>query len=165
VSVGSHRDYDPAAGGPLFRNFLDRVLRDQAVQLWLQVFFGHCDLARLAADDRRRGSEASPDIARLRGVRLLFDRAKEECAARQWAHQGIDRRRPARRRAIYGVTIARGSPIPAVACGNAVPARAVRPRRWSSPTGESGGSRLSGFGTPSRKADMFQSAAPGPIPG
>jgi putative DNA primase/helicase len=41
--------------------------------LWLWGdYAATISFASLAADDRRRGSEASPDIARLPGVRLLF---------------------------------------------------------------------------------------------
>lgn len=105
--------FDPEAGCPQFRAFLDRVLPDRDVQCWLQRFFGYAltgaadehvfvmmlgdgrngkgtlirlmtwlegdyavsiSFASLAADDRRRGGEASPDVARLAGARLVTAR-------------------------------------------------------------------------------------------
>jgi putative DNA primase/helicase len=103
--------YDESATCPRFRDFMDEVLPDRAVQRWMQKFLGYSltgearehillmllgrgrngkgtlvkllcwlygdyaatiSFASLTADARRRGAEASPDIARLPGIRLLF---------------------------------------------------------------------------------------------
>ena len=101
--------FDPHAECPTFRKFLDRVVPDTSVQVFLQRYFGYSltgsvaeqcllllqgqgrngkstlielmawifgdysmtlPIESLLQDDRRRGSEASPDLARLPGVRL-----------------------------------------------------------------------------------------------
>lgn len=102
--------FDPEATAPLWRAFLDRVLPDQAIQVFLQRWFGYCltgevgeqclvvmhgagangkstlleavahvmgdyaislPIQTFAHDERRRGSDATPDLARLPGVRFV----------------------------------------------------------------------------------------------
>lgn len=102
--------YDPEAEAPRFRAFLDRILPDRPVQLFLQRYLGYAltgdigeqclilcygtgsngkstlldviarllggyttglPMASLMHDDRRRGAEATPDLARLPGMRLV----------------------------------------------------------------------------------------------
>ncbi|MGE3333636.1 MAG: phage/plasmid primase, P4 family [Rhodospirillaceae bacterium] len=104
-------DYDPKALCPKWRLFLDQVLPDKDVQLFMQQWAGLSltgdtsaqslvleygtgangkstmddviryilgDYAKiigftsLLRDDKRRGAEASPDLARLRGARAAF---------------------------------------------------------------------------------------------
>lgn len=109
--------FDPKAEAPTFRKFIDRVLPDKDVQLFVQQYAGICltgdisiqalvinygtgangkstlaevlryilgDYAKIVAftsllrDDKRRGSEASPDLARLRGARAAFASEPEQ---------------------------------------------------------------------------------------
>ena len=103
--------YEAEAECPRFRRFLDEIMPDDAIQEWLQRWFGYCltadfsearlacfwgegrngkgvlmklmlwlfgdygaslEFASLLSDDRRRGSEPSPDLAALQGARAVF---------------------------------------------------------------------------------------------
>ncbi len=102
--------YEPDATCPNFRRFLDRILPDTDVQVFLQVWFGYCltgdtseqklviqhgqgangkstltelvaailgdyavalDVKTFMHDERRRGGDATPDLIRLPGARLV----------------------------------------------------------------------------------------------
>lgn len=102
--------YDPQAQCPTFRRFLNRILPDLGLQVFLQRWFGYCltgdtgeqvlcmfygrgangkstlleamafilgdyastiPFASLLQDDRRRGADATPDLARLVGRRMV----------------------------------------------------------------------------------------------
>jgi len=103
--------YDKDATCYKFREFLEQIIPDREVQLWLQRWFGYCltasfqdrvfacfwgegangksvltklfrwlygdyaatlQFASLLDDTQRRGSEATPDLAKLPGVRAVF---------------------------------------------------------------------------------------------
>ncbi len=103
--------YDPEATAPKFRAFLDLILPDTSVQLFVQRWMGYCltgdtgqqrlviaigsgangkttlfdllqevlgdyastvDIKTFLHDERRRGGDATPDLARLPGQRLVL---------------------------------------------------------------------------------------------
>jgi putative DNA primase/helicase len=103
-------EYNPAAVAPQFRRFMEDILPDDEIRIFMQRWFGYCltgsikeqvivmcygsgsngksvlmslmnrlmgryaqvlPFASLLHDDKRRGSEASPDLAQLPGARLV----------------------------------------------------------------------------------------------
>jgi len=111
--------HDPEAQCPVFMSFLEKIMPDQDVRHFLQVFFGYCltgdigeqmivicygtgangkstlldaikyvmgeyavtlPIETFLADDRKRGGDATPDIARLPGARLVLASEPETSA-------------------------------------------------------------------------------------